>query len=118
MAARGDYRGMTDVHFTDLLIVVAIGLLAPLMLGFFPRLRLPAIVLEIVLGIAVGPSGLGLVKPDLPVSILALVGLAFLLFLSGLEIDVERLRGRILKLTTLGFVLSFAIAITLGLGLK
>ena len=46
MAARGDYRGMTDVHFTDLLIVVAIGLLAPLMLGFFPRLRLPAIVLE------------------------------------------------------------------------
>jgi Kef-type K+ transport system membrane component KefB len=109
---------MPAVHFTNLLIVVAVGLLAPLALGFFPRLRLPAIVLELVLGIAIGPSGLGWVKPDLPVSILALVGLAFLLFLSGLEIDVERLRGRILKLTAVGFALSFAIAIILGLGLK
>jgi Kef-type K+ transport system membrane component KefB len=109
---------MPDVHLTNLLIVVAIGLLAPLILGFFPRVRLPAIVLEIVLGIVVGPSGLGWVKPDLPVSILALVGLAFLLFLSGLEIDVERLRGRILKLTALGFVASFAIAVVLGLGLQ
>jgi Kef-type K+ transport system membrane component KefB len=106
------------VHYTNLLIVVSIGLLAPLTLGFFPRLRLPAIVLEIVLGIVVGPSGLGWVKPDLPVSILALVGLAFLLFLSGLEIDIQRLRGRILKLTATGFAVSFAIAIVLGLGLK
>ena len=109
---------MPAVHFTNLLIVVAVGLLAPLALGFFPRLRLPAIVLEIVLGIVLGPSGLGWVKPDVPVSILALVGLAFLLFLSGLEIDVERLRGRILKLAGVGFALSFAIAIILGLGLK
>jgi Kef-type K+ transport system membrane component KefB len=109
---------MAAVHFTNLLIVVAVGLLAPLALGFFPRLRLPAIVLEIVLGIVVGQSGLGWVRPDLPVSILALVGLAFLLFLSGLEIEVERLGGRILKLTAVGFALSFAIAIVLGLGLK
>jgi NhaP-type Na+/H+ or K+/H+ antiporter len=45
--------------FTNLFIVVAAGLLAPLALGFFPRVRLPAIVLEIVLGIVIGPSGLG-----------------------------------------------------------
>lgn len=109
---------MPAVHYTNLLIVVTIGLLAPLALGFFPRLRLPAVVLELVLGIVIGPSGLGWAKPDLPVSILALIGLAFLLFLSGLEIDVERLRGRILKLTSIGFALSFAIAILLGLGLK
>jgi Kef-type K+ transport system membrane component KefB len=50
-------------------------------------------VIEIVLGIIVGPSVLGWVKPDVPVSIRALIGLAFLLFLSGLEIDVQRLRG-------------------------
>ncbi len=103
--------------FTNLLIVVAAGLLAPLALGFFPRVRLPAIVLEIVLGIVIGPSGLGWVKPDAPVSILALVGLAFLLFLSGLEIDAERLRGRIVKLTALGFAVSFAIAILIGIAL-
>ena len=109
---------MPAVHFTNLLIVVAIGLFAPLALGFFPRFRLPAIVLEIVLGIVIGPSGLGWVTPDLPVSILALVGLAFLLFLSGLEIDLQRLRGQILKLTALGFVVSFVIAIVVGLGLQ
>ena len=109
---------MPPVHFTNLLIVVAAGLLAPLALGFFPRFRLPAIVLEIVLGIVIGPSGLGWVEPDLPVSILSLVGLVFLLFLSGLEIDVGRLRGRILKLTSLGFGVSFAIAIVVGLSLN
>ena len=108
---------MPAIHFTNLLFVVAAGLLAPLALGFFPRLRIPAIVLEILLGIVIGPSVLGWVKPDLPVTILALIGLAFLLFLSGLEFDVERLRGRVLKLTAVGFGVSFAIAIVLGLGL-
>jgi Kef-type K+ transport system membrane component KefB len=104
--------------FTNLFIVVAVGLAAPLALGFFPRVRLPAIVLEIVLGIVIGPSGLGWAKPDATVSILALIGLAFLLFLSGLEIDVDRLRGRIVILTALGFAVSFVIAILIGIGLR
>ena len=108
---------MLPVHFTNLLIVVAAGVLAPLALGFFPRIRLPAIVLEIVIGVVIGPSVLGWVKPDVPVSILALIGLAFLLFLAGLEIDVERLRGRVLELTAIGFALSFVIAILIGIGL-
>jgi Kef-type K+ transport system membrane component KefB len=72
--------------FTSLLIVVAAaGLLAPLALGFLPRVRLAAVVLEILLGIVIGPAGLGWAKPDAAVSILAVAGLAFLLFLSGLE---------------------------------
>ena len=108
---------MPAVHFTNLLIVVAVAFAAPLALGFFPRLRLPAIVLEIVLGIVIGPSGLGWVEVDLPVSILSLIGLAFLLFLAGLEIDVERLRGRVLRITALGFVVSFTIGLAAGLAL-
>jgi len=103
---------------TNLLIVVAAGLLAPLALGFFPRVRLPAIVLEILLGIVIGPSGLGWAKPDAAVSILALVGLAFLLFLSGLEIDVDRLGSPIVTLTALGFAVSFVIAILIGIALR
>jgi len=91
---------------------------APLALGFFPRLRLPAIVLEIVLGIVIGPSGLGWVEVDLPVSILSLIGLAFLLFLAGLEIDLQRLRGRVLRVTALGFAVSFVIGIVVGLALQ
>lgn len=58
---------------------------------------MPAVVLEIVAGIALGPSGLGWVKVDLPIQILAVIGLAFLLFLAGLEIDVAGLRGPVLR---------------------
>ena len=109
---------MPDVHFSNLLIVVAAAFVAPLALGFFPRLRVPAIVLEILLGILIGPSVLGWVTPDLPVSILALIGLSFLLFLAGLEIDVHRLRGRTLRVTATAFVVSFGIGIVAGLSLK
>ena len=57
---------MPAVHYTNLLIVAAVGLLAPLTLGFFPRLRIPAVVLELVLGIVIGPSGLGGLRPTSP----------------------------------------------------
>jgi Kef-type K+ transport system membrane component KefB len=56
---------------------------------------MPAVVLEIVLGIAVGPSGLDWVHVDVPVTVLALIGLSFLLFLAGLELDVGAIRGRV-----------------------
>jgi len=107
-----------DLHFTNLLIVVAAGFFAPLVLGFFPRLLLPSVVLELVLGIVLGPSVLGWVHVDDPVEVLSLVGLAILLFLSGLEIDFMKLRGKTLRVALLGFVISFAIAIVVGLGFK
>ncbi len=103
------------IDYINLLIVVAIAFAAPLALGFAPRIRLPVVVLEIIAGIVVGPSGLGWVTVDAPISILSLIGLSFLLFLAGLEVDVHRLRGPILRLTILGFALSFVIAIVLGL---
>src|SRR5207245_1158512 len=89
---------MPDVSFGSLLVVAAIAVGAPLLVGLFPRIRVPAVVFEIVAGIVVGPNGLGWVKIDLPVQILALMGLAFLLLLAGLEIDLDRLRGHLLRL--------------------
>ena len=97
---------MPDVSFTNLLAVAAVAVLAPLTVGYFPRLRIPAVVLEIIGGIIIGPSVLGWVHVDLPVAILALFGLAFLLFLAGLEIDVHRLRGRLLRYAVLGYLAS------------
>jgi Kef-type K+ transport system membrane component KefB len=73
-------------------------------------------VLEIVAGIVVGPSVLGWVEVDLPVQILALVGLAFVLFLAGLEIDVHRLRGRLLRVALLGYVITVALGVLVGTG--
>ena len=100
-----------------LLIVVAVAFAAPFLLGLAPRLRIPAVVLEIVAGIVVGPSVLGWVEVDGTIAVMATIGLGFLLFLGGLEVDVARLRGRILRLTVRGYVLSFAIAVGVSLAL-
>ncbi len=109
---------MAEESFRGLAIVAAIGFLVPLLLGFVPKLRLPSVVMEIVVGIVVGPSLLGWVEVDTPIRIMSRIGLASLLFLSGLEIEVEHLRGRMLKLALNGFVLSFAMAVAICYGLK
>ena len=107
-----------ELAFTNLLIVAAAGFAAPLALGFVPALRLPSVVLEILIGIAVGPALLGWVHIDDPVRVFSTVGLAYLLFLAGLEVDFDRLRGRVLRLALAGFALSLAIAVVVGLLLK
>jgi Kef-type K+ transport system membrane component KefB len=104
--------------FTDLLIVVVVAFAAPFALGLFPRVRLPSVVLEIVAGIVVGPSLLGIVEVDEAVEVVALIGLGFVLFLAGLEIEFEKLRGQVLRLTALGFAVSFGIAVLVGFGLS
>src|ERR687888_334180 len=109
---------MKEPGFSGLLIVVAVGFGAPFLLGLAPRLRLPSVVFEIVAGIVIGPSVLGWVKVDDTISVLALMGLAILLFLAGLEIDFSRLRGRLVRLALVGWVLSFVIAYAVALGLK
>jgi Kef-type K+ transport system membrane component KefB len=109
---------MTEPAFSGLLIVVAVGFGAPFLLGLFPRLRLPSVVFEIVAGIVIGPSVLGWVEIDDTISVLSLMGLAILLFLAGLEIDFGRLRGRLLRLALVGWVLSFAIALAVAMLLK
>jgi hypothetical protein len=76
------------------------------------------VVLEIVAGIVVGPSLLGLAEVDTSLEVVALLGLAFVLFLAGLEIEFEKLRGPLLRLTGLGFALSFAIAVVVSFGLQ
>src|SRR4051794_41956302 len=82
---------------TNLLLVSVVAFAAPFLLGLFPRLRLPAVVFEIVAGIVVGPSVLGGVEVDQTISVIATLGLAFLLFLAGLEIGFARLRGPVLR---------------------
>ena len=109
---------MPEIGFTNLLLVVAAAFAAPFLLGLAPRLRLPSVVLEILAGIVIGPAVLGWVEVDEPIEVLNLIGLAFLLFLAGLEIDFGRLRGPLLRVSALAYVVSFAIAIVVGLGLK
>jgi Kef-type K+ transport system membrane component KefB len=104
--------------FGGLLIIVAVAFAVPFVLGLFPGVRLPSVVLEILAGIVIGPSVLGIVHVDQTISVISVIGLAFLLFLAGLEVDFSKLRGQVLRLTLLGFVLSFGIALIAALVLK
>jgi Kef-type K+ transport system membrane component KefB len=80
---------MAQPGFGGLLVVVSVAFLAPFLLGLFPMLRLPSVVFEIVAGILIGPSVFGWVEVDQTIEVLALIGLAYLLFLAGLEIDLS-----------------------------
>ena len=104
--------------FSGLAIVCAAGFLAPLLLGLAPRLRLPAIVLEILAGILIGPHGLGWVTPDASIRTLSILGIGFLLFVSGLELDFTLLKGRRLNVALLAYVVSVALAYAIALGLR
>jgi len=104
-----------DVAFVNLLGVLVIAAAAPLAAAFLPRLRIPAVVLEILLGVAVGPHALDWLRPDLVVRIVALLGLSMLLFLAGLEVDVREWRGRLLGLVAVGYAISLLIGWTAGL---
>ena len=79
------------VGFGNLLIVALIAVAAPLTANAIRFVRIPSVVLEIVAGIIVGPAGFKWVKVDQPIAVLAIIGLAFLLFLAGLEIDLMAL---------------------------
>jgi len=107
---------MPAVSFMNLLAICVIAVAMPLLLGYLPRLRIPSVVLEIVGGVVVGPSVLDRVHVDLPVRILAVIGLAFLLFLSGLEIDVHQLRGRLLRVALAGYLITLLAGLALGAG--
>ncbi|HEX6021817.1 MAG TPA: cation:proton antiporter [Solirubrobacter sp.] len=100
-----------------LLVVVAVAFAAPFLLGLAPGLRVPAVVLEIVAGIAVGPSGFGWVEVDDTIAVMATIGLAFLLFIGGLEVDFGRLRGAVLRLAVRAHAVSLAIAVAVTLAL-
>ena len=108
---------MPELSLAGVVIVAAVAFLVPLALGLAPAVRLPSVVLEIVVGIVLGPSLLGWVRVDVPLQVLSILGLAFLLFLAGLEIDLQQLRGRLLGLVGAGFAVSFAIGLTVAGGL-
>jgi Kef-type K+ transport system membrane component KefB len=109
---------MPDVEFLNLLGILVIAVVAPLVAAVLPKARVPAVVLEIALGIVVGPHGLNWLQPDLAVQVVALLGLAMLLFLAGLEVDVRAWRGSLLWLILLGYGCSLAVGVTLGWALR
>ena len=100
------------ISFNSVLIIAGISVFIPVVLGLLPRLPVPEAVLEVIAGIVLGPSVLNWVRIDAPVEVLSTLGLGMLLFLAGLELDVEGLRGPLGRLAGIGF----AVSAVLGLG--
>jgi Kef-type K+ transport system membrane component KefB len=105
---------MLPFSFNSVLIIAAISVFVPVVLGLLPRLPVPGAVLEVIAGVVVGPSVLGWARIDAPVQVLSTLGLGMLLFLAGLEIDVERLRSPLARLAGIAFALSAALGLLCG----
>jgi Kef-type K+ transport system membrane component KefB len=106
---------VSEFSDTDLVFVVLVALAAPILVDLLPRIRLPSVVVELAAGIVIGPSVLDWVGLDRPLQLLSSLGLAFLLFLAGLEIDLDRLRGPLARLAGRAFLVSMALAGIVGL---
>jgi Kef-type K+ transport system membrane component KefB len=106
------------ISFSSLLIVGAVAVAIPLFLGLVPAVKVPAVVLEILGGILVGPTVLGWVHLDVAVRVIADLGLGFLLFMAGFEIDLRRFDRRVLILVSRAFVFSLLLALLVAYGLQ
>jgi len=108
---------------TDTFTLTAGVLAVAAVVGFLAsRAKQPLIVAFIAVGIVVGPTGFGWVRDTEPLELFAEIGIAILLFLVGLKLDVKLVRttGRVALITGLGQVLftslvGFLLALLLGM---
>lgn len=96
-----------------ILVILAAAVAAPLLAEMPIARRTPIVALEVLLGIVVGPHVLGLIQFDAFLSAMLGIGTAAVLFMAGMEIDFERIRGRRLPFTPFCFV-GTGIAFNLG----
>jgi Kef-type K+ transport system membrane component KefB len=102
---------MEQVGITNLLAVTLVLALAAGIPALLPRLPVPGVVLEIVLGVIIGPQVLGLVHPGQTLSFLAGFGLAMLFLMAGFEMDPTVLRGRPIRNALAGWGITVVIAL-------
>jgi Kef-type K+ transport system membrane component KefB len=107
-----------SVQFGGLLALAVAAFAAPLAARAIPRRLVPPVVLEVLVGILIGPQVLDLVHPIGGVYTLYLLGFGFLLFLAGQEVEVERFRGPTFRLTAASFVIGLVISVPVAFILR
>ena len=106
---------MITVDTDSFFAIVVVAAVAAITVAFLPKqFAPPVVVLELILGIVIGPEVLGLAHSDDFVEFFANLGLGMLFFFAGYEIDFDRIKGTPMKLGALGWALSVAIAYGLG----
>jgi len=93
-------------------VIAGAAVLAPILAELLRRFRVPSVVLEVLLGIVIGPAVLGWADVTTVIQALSQFGLAFLMFIAGYELNLQRVRGRPLDRA---FV-SWSCSLLLGLG--
>ena len=103
-----------SVPFDEPVIIIALIMLI-LLIGpiLFDRLRIPSIVGVLVSGALIGPHGFNLISPDMEFNILGTIGLLYLMFLAGLEIDLIDFLNNKTKSIVTG-LLSYAMPFVIG----
>lgn len=102
-----------EQNYAQLTLIAGAALLAPLVSGLPRHVRLPVVVVELMLGILLGPHVLNFAQPTGLIDGLSELGLTFLLFMVGYEIDVENLRGPVFTKAATGWILSFGLGLVL-----
>lgn len=106
---------MVDVDTGSFLVISFTAALAATLVTFGGRwVFVPVVVLELLLGILIGPDLLGLADSDQFIQFFSNLGLGMLFFFAGYEIDFERIRGTPLNLALVGWAISLVIAYALG----
>jgi len=106
---------MITVDTDSFFVIVTIAALAAVTVAAVPkRFAPPVVVVELLLGIVVGPEVLDLAKTDEFIEFFSNLGLGMLFFFAGYEIDFERIKGAPLRLGAWGWLLSIALAYGIG----
>ena len=98
---------MSEIH--ALFIICFIAVLAPLLARLPALIRTPVVVLELVLGILIGPSGAGWVTSEGAIGFLGEFGLIFLFFQAGFEFNQGKIGTAPLRLGALAWLVSFGL---------
>lgn len=101
---------MTGTTLTSLVFIALAAVAAPVLAELLKRAHVPTVVLEIGLGILIGPQVLGLAENTDIIDSFGNLGLCFLMFLAGYELDLDRVRGRPLARAGLGWLVSLGLA--------
>jgi Kef-type K+ transport system membrane component KefB len=109
---------MDYTAFEALLWVFALATLAPILADIIPRITVPVVVLELVLGIIAGPHILDLVHGNGGLHLARELGVIFLFFLAGFEVDFEGIKGNPLRNATVAWVTGFALALAAAFAMQ
>src|SRR5262245_36806897 len=109
---------VTRAEGRSIVLVFLASTLGALLSRWHPVIVLPTVVVEIVLGIVIGPDVLDIASMNEYLSFLSNFGLAFLFFFAGLEVVEHRVPRTTLRRGTTGWAISLAIGLIVGATLE